>query len=121
MVSRSLLLVQIFSDQATVRVDEVVLVGKKFDVFGDSISAYEDHKVFVPTCRLCGYFAAEVTVDVCMCRSHWYVFTDLLKSVIQIVDFRLMPATGYRLRVVVNDCERESICWSGIQVRCLPL
>jgi len=45
-------------------VDEVVLVGKKFDVFGDSISAYEDHKVFVPTCRLCGYFAAEVTVDV---------------------------------------------------------
>ena len=84
--------------------DEVVLVGKKFDVFGDSISAYEDHKVFVPTCRLCGYFAAEVTVDVCMCRSHWYVFTDLLKSVIQIVDFRLMPATlgGHSRRSVLS-------------------
>ena len=52
------------NDQATVRVDEVVLVGKKFDVFGARMSAYEDHKVFVPTCGLCGYFAAEVAVDV---------------------------------------------------------
>ncbi len=51
-------------DQATVRMDEVVLVGKKFDVFGARISAYEDHKVFVPTCGLREYFAAEVAVDV---------------------------------------------------------
>jgi hypothetical protein len=32
----------------------------------------------------------------------------LLKSVIQIVEFRLMPATGYRLRVVVKDCEQKN-------------
>ena len=43
-------------------------------------------------------------------------------SDIQIVEFRLMPATGYRLRVVVKDCEKKkSICWCGIQGRCLPL
>ena len=51
-------------DQATVRMDEVVLVGEEFDVFGARVGAYEDHKVFVPSCGLCGYFAAEVTVDV---------------------------------------------------------
>ena len=50
-------------DQATVRMDEVVLVGKEFDVFGARIGAYEDHEVFVPSCRLL-YFAAEVAVDV---------------------------------------------------------
>ena len=51
-------------DQATVRMDEVVLVGKEFDVFGARVGAYEDHEVVVPSCGLCGYFADEVTVDV---------------------------------------------------------
>ena len=59
-------------DQATVRMDEVVLMGKKLDVFGARIGAYEDYEVFVPSCRLL-YFAAEVAVDV-LPWDRWFVF-----------------------------------------------
>jgi hypothetical protein len=52
------------NDQAAVRVDEVVLVGKKLDVLGAGIGAHEDHEVFVSAGGLCGYLAAEVAVDV---------------------------------------------------------
>ena len=49
-----------------VRVDEVVLVYKKFDMFGAGVGAEKDHEVLVlvSTCRLCGDFATEVAVDI---------------------------------------------------------
>jgi hypothetical protein len=52
------------NDQAAVRVDEVVLVGKKLDVLGAGIGAHEDHEVFVSAGGLRGYLAAEVAVDI---------------------------------------------------------
>jgi hypothetical protein len=52
------------NDQAAVRVDEVVLVGKKLDVLGAGIGAHEDHEVFVSAGGWSGYLAAEVAVDV---------------------------------------------------------
>jgi hypothetical protein len=53
-----------FRYEATVSVDEVILVGEGFDVFRASIGADEDHKVLVSACRLGGDFTAEVAVDI---------------------------------------------------------
>ena len=38
-----------------------------------------------------------------------YVFMDFIENPSYLLwNFRLMPATGYRLRVVVKDCENKS-------------
>jgi hypothetical protein len=63
-------------DQATVCVNEVVLVREKFHVFGTGVGAYEDYEVLVSAGRLGSDLAAEVVVDI----FQWNVGSLLLPS-----------------------------------------